>query len=495
MLRSTLAPRFACALALALALALAAARPVRADTLADVHARGELIWGGDKQGGEPYAFEDVADPTRLIGFEVEIADELARRLGVRARFQQYAWSNLVPGLERGDFDIALNGLEATSERQERVLLSRPYYSYGEVLAVKRGAPYRSLDDLARAGKTVATLNQSYAFDLLRDRGIRAALYEGVEEPYLDLENGKVDGVLLDDVIATRYGCGRAGVTCLPDEVARGTYVVLLRKGDVALGAALDAALAGMVRDRTLEAILRKWKLWDARQESAAPEPVHVVRSRAFGKQQLLLFAEGALVTLELSVFAFLLAVPLGFLLAIARVFGRGPARIASAIYVEIFRGTPALLQLYVIYFALGPVLKLSALSAAILGLGLNYAAYEAEIYRGALLAVPRGQTEAAHAVGMSGWQTLRHVLLPQAFRIALPPMTNDFIALLKDSSLVGVIAVVELTKRMSIAAVDLRSWVLPGLVCAAFYFAMSFPLSRLARMLEKRSARLSGGRA
>ena len=116
----------------------------------------------------------------------------------------------------------------------------------------------------------------------------------------------------------------------------------------------------------------------------------------------------------------------------------------------------------------------------------HYAAYEAEIYRGAILAVPRGQSEAAHALGLSGPQTLRHVIVPQALRIALPPMTNDFIALLKDSSIVGVISVVELTKRMSIAAVDLRSWVLPGLLCAALYFAMSFPLSRLATWLEAR---------
>ena len=123
---------------------------------------------------------------------------------------------------------------------------------------------------------------------------------------------------------------------------------------------------------------------------------------------------------------------------------------------------------------------------AILGLGLNYAAYEAEIYRGALLALPRGQTEAASALGLTTAQTLRHVLVPQAFRLALPPMTNDFVALLKDSSVVSVITVVELTKRMTITAVDLNDWIVPGIACAALYFAMSFPLSRLAQYLERR---------
>ena len=126
------------------------------------------------------------------------------------------------------------------------------------------------------------------------------------------------------------------------------------------------------------------------------------------------------------------------------------------------------------------------MAAAILGLGLNYGAYEAEVHRAALQAIPPGQSEAAAALGLSRWQSLRLVLLPQALRTALPAMTNDLIALLKDSSLVSVITVVELTKQMTITAVDVRSWALPGLLCAALYFAMSYPLARLAARLEAR---------
>jgi polar amino acid transport system substrate-binding protein len=99
--------------------------------------------------------------------------------------------------------------------------------------------------------------------------------------------------------------------------------------------------------------------------------------------------------------------------------------------------------------------------------------------------VPRGQTEAARALGLSRWQTLRHVLLPQSLKNALPAVTNDFVALLKDSSLVSVITVVELTKRMTIVAVELRNWVTPGLLCAGLYFLMSFPLARFASRVER----------
>ncbi len=457
-------------------------------TLAAIHEHGEIVWGGDLQGGEPYIYEDPHDHSHVIGFEVDIMDALARRLGVKPKLAQYNWSVLVPSLERGDFDVIMNGLEATSDRQERILLSRPYYVYAETLAVRRGSPYKTLDDLR--GKRVGTLSQTYAFDLLRARDVELVVYEGDEEPYLDLAHGRLDAVLLDNVVADRYGCNMAGVECLPGEVARGTYVIGLRKGDTALAKAIDAALDAMSADGELEKILRHWNLWDARQS----QPMPVVSAspdvdRNFDAGQLRLFVSAAGVTLALSLAAFLLAVPVGLLLAIARVYGGPVARISARIYIEVFRGTPVLLQLYVFYYGLAPYWNLGPVEAAILGLGLNYGAYEAEVYRGALLAIPRGQTEASKALGLGPWQTLRHVLLPQALRLALPAMTNDFVSLLKDSSLVSAITVIELTKRMTIAAVDLRGWLVPGLACALLYMALSFPLSELARRLERRLAR------
>jgi polar amino acid transport system substrate-binding protein len=155
-------------------------------------------------------------------------------------------------------------------------------------------------------------------------------------------------------------------------------------------------------------------------------------------------------------------------------------------WVEVVRGTPLLLQLFVLYFGLTAVVQLPAFLAALIGLGVNYAAYESEIYRGALEAIPRGQLDAARTLGFTNRQTLALIRGPQAFRLALAPMTNDFIALLKDSSLVSVITVVELTKQTSIFAANIGSWVLPGAVCAAMYLAMSLPLARLARRIEKK---------
>jgi polar amino acid transport system substrate-binding protein len=474
--------------ALALALFVALVAPLaHADSLADLRRRGELTWGGDLQGGAPYVYED-ASGEGIRGFEVDIAASLARRLGVRARFVQHDWSNLVPALERGDFDVALNGLEDTPARRERILLSVPYFVYGETLTVERTSNARSLDDLR--GKRVGTLNQTVAHDILRVRPVEIVLYEGQQEPYFDLVNGRVDAVLLDHVIADMYGCKLPEARCLPGDVARGTYVVGIPKRSPELKQAIDAALGTMIRDGELEKILRAHGLWDERQNELgvrATTPA-AVGTRSFDRAQVRLFLKGAAVTIALSVAAFAIALPFGLVLAVARSYGGTVLRGLSAAYVEIFRGTPVLLQLYVLYFGLAPLVRLGAFEAATLGLGLNYAAYEAEVHRGALGSIPRGQIEVARTLGLAPAQVLRHVVFPQAFRNALPALTNDFVALLKDSSLVSVITVVELTKRMTIAAVDLNDWVTPGLACAALYFVMSFPLARLARRLEKRLA-------
>ncbi|MFM8359263.1 MAG: amino acid ABC transporter permease, partial [Verrucomicrobiota bacterium] len=183
-----------------------------------------------------------------------------------------------------------------------------------------------------------------------------------------------------------------------------------------------------------------------------------------------------------------LAAAWGLALALGRMYGPAPLRWATIAYIEVFRGTPLLLQIYFIYFGLAQQLgwKLSAGFAAVLSLGLNYAATEAENYRAGLQAVPRGQTEAALALGMGRALLLRRVVLPQAFRICLPSLTNDFIAMFKDSSIVSVIALVELTKQYQIRAIDTGDYLGLGLLTAAIYFAMSYTASLGARHLERR---------
>lgn len=483
---------------------IASCRSERASALERVRRAGVLRWGGDVQGGEPYVFEDPARPGRLIGFEVEIAEAIARELGVRAEFVQNDWSNLVPSLERGSFDVILNGLEVTPARADTVLFTRPYFVFSAQLVTRRvDGSATGLDELE--GRRVGTLASSFSWELLRDRPVDVVMYEGTEEPYADLRAGRLDGVLLDDIIAARYGLVHPELR-LAEDVADGYYAVACRRRDTDLCEAIDDALATIAASGELRRILSRWEIDNERQARLASwtdedtRAMVLVRQRAsFTLHHVVLFLEGAGMTLLVSTAAMVLAIAFGLVLALARMYGPRLLSLAATGYVELFRGTPVLLQLHVLYFGIMPAARASlgwdagteydALVAAIVGLGLNYAAYEAEIYRAGIQAIPVGQMEAATVLGMSTTLALRRVIVPQAFRIALPGVTNDFIALLKDSSLVSVITVVELTKRMTITAIDVRSYLLPGLLCAGLYLALSYPLSLLSRRLEAELAR------
>src|SRR5256886_16333027 len=177
---------------------------VAASGLTRVRGEGEIRWAGDLQGGEPYVFRDPRDPAKLVGFEVDLMLALAAKLGLRERFVQNDWSNLVPSLERGDFDLIVNGLEDTQALRGRILVSRPYFNFAEQLVVRRGSTLRSLDALRR--HRVGTLASSLAHQILRGRpGIEIVLYGGQEGPYRDLELHPTDAVLLGSVIVPRGG--------------------------------------------------------------------------------------------------------------------------------------------------------------------------------------------------------------------------------------------------------------------------------------------------
>ena len=269
----------------------------------------------------------------------------------------------------------------------------------------------------------------------------------------------------------------------------------MRREDAALLAKLDAAIATLVSDGTLERIYTKYGLWTPEQTALRDwkpgddGPVKEQRSALREwRTYLPMLLRASVTTIWVTCAGMALAASWGLVLALLRLYGPAPARWLAVAYIEVFRGTPLLLQIYFIYFGLSQQfgLKLSAGVAAVVSLGLNYAANEAENYRAGIQAVPKGQTEAALALGMTRGLALRRVILPQALRISLPSVTNDFIAMFKDSSIVSVIALVELTKEYQIRAIDTGDYVGLGLMTAAIYFGISYTASLGARAIERR---------
>lgn len=483
--------RFVAALGLLLAAGRGSAGA--ADALDTIRQRGLLRWGADAEGGAPYVYPDPQKPERLIGFEAELAEALAGRLGVKAEMVQNQWDQLIPALERGNFDIILNGLELTGDNQQHIAMSLPYFVYAQQIVVRRSTDgLRRVEDLK--SKAVGVLSGSVAQGLLEKLGgVDLRIYPGNVESLRDLEAGRIEAVVMDSPVAMYYAQPDPAVKFAGEPFAQGYYGVGVRKGDASLLAAVNQAIQDLAKDRTLEKIYRKYGLWNDRQldlDRYHPGKVEQRRSISTLREwpkYLPLLLRGAMVTVELSVLGMALAVMLGLVVVLVRLHGPPPFNWLALAYVEIVRGTPLLIQLFLIYYGLPEIgIRLNPFLAGILGLGLNYAASESENYRAGIQAIPRGQTEAALALGMSRWHVLRHIVLPQALRLVIPPVTNDFIAMFKDSSIVSVITMVELTKVYGMLAMSTYDYIGLGIMTAGIYFALSYPASIFANWLERK---------
>jgi len=505
--------------------ALAWTCPVRADTLDQVKKRGALMWGADAEGGAPFVYPRDDDPNKVTGFEVDLAAAVAGYLGVRAEHAQGNWDKLPDLLKAQKIDVVLNGYEWTPGRAELMESSLPYYIYGlQLLARKDDATVSSWDDLKRASpagkkRTVGVLAGSAAdkhvTDVLGD-AVEIERYEGNTDSMRETETGKLDACVQDSPIAVFYGPRFPKLHGVGTPVADGYYVFFTRKGDTALVHAINEALVLSWKNGELERIYRRYGIWDERQSKlgavieaskffglakaasfdakagplpsaetvhlgAKPHGLRVVRDYAW------VMLQSAGMTVVLAVLSFPIAIALGMLVAVGRTYGPAWLRTPLTWYVEFLRGTPLMLQLYFVFFFLPEVgIKIPAFATAITGLAINYSAYESEVYRAGLQAIPPGQMEAALSLGMARPMAIRRIILPQAARIVIPPVVNDFISLFKDTSVCSVVTIVELTKRYSMLSMSTQATIELMLMTAVLYLVMSYPMSLVARRLEAR---------
>jgi polar amino acid transport system substrate-binding protein len=444
-----------------------------------------------------------------VGFEVDIADMLAQKLGRTPRFVQNQWDGLVAGLERGEYDVVIAGLEITPERLERIRFSIPYY-YSTLSLTTRldDSRIHGSDDLS--GRIVGTLKASLAERYLNSLGgVTVRTYDNQAHPYIDMTLGRIDAVVMDTPIALYYGYSPQ-MRNIELSSVKFPIAIGIRQTDAGLQGQINAALESMTRDGSLKRIYQNWGMYNAAtadyfQDSQPVSNVNADKYRdyldAMQTQRswreraaqywsfMPMLLRGAGMTVAISTGAMALAIGLGLFLAVVRVFGPRWGSTPVVGFIELIRGTPLLIQLFIIFYGLPSIgIRLSPFWAAVLGLGLNYAAYEAENYRAGIQSIPRGQLDAALALGLTRVQTIRKIVLPQAVRLVIPPVTNDFIALLKDSSLVSVITMVELTKVYGQLASTYYDYIGIGILTALVYLALGLPIARLSRFLETRLA-------
>lgn len=451
-----------------------------------IKQNGELRFGTDAT----YPPLESAEGGEFTGFDIDLANAVARELGVRAVFINSGFDGIFPALQNGTFDAVISSVTITPERSAAMLFSDPYYDSGQLIAIRKGAAGMTTPE-ELAGKTVGVqINTTAQIDLEKRQNVKVAVYNTVDLALLDLKNGRIDAVVCDAPVL-RYMI-RQSFTDLTTVGRRFTdekFGIVIAQGNDDLRRAINAALWRITESGEYDRISVKW--FGEASERAADQAASQTERKAFDvgivRRTWMLFLSGVWLTARLALLSLALGLPIGLLLALARVQSSKILSTPAAVYVEVMRGTPLLVQILFIYFVLPSFgINIPAFWSGIIALTLNSAAYIAEIFRAGILSIDAGQMEAARSLGMSHAQAMRRIILPQTFRRVVPPMTNEGIALLKDSSLVSVIGLTELARTGQELASRYASPLTIWPMVAIFYLLLTFPLTRVAEYLERR---------
>jgi lysine-arginine-ornithine-binding protein len=461
--------------------------PLLAQTaLQHVRQGGELRVGTDAT----YPPFETVEGDEYSGFDIDLVKAVAREMNVRARFINSGFDGIFPALQNGTFDAVISSVTITDERKASMLFSDPYYDSGQLIAVREEAQgIATPDDLK--GKTVGVqINTTAQYDLEKRAGVTVNKYNTIDLALLDLQNKRIDAVVSDAPVL-KYMIFKSfrGLKTVGRRFTDEKFGIAVAQGNEDLVREINAALKKIRESGEYDQIHEKW--FGEAAERAQEAEAGKTRPRLFNielaKRTLPLFLKGIWLTAKLAFLSLLFGLPIGLLLALARVQSSRLLKAPAAFYVEVMRGTPLLVQILFIYFVLPSFgISIPAFWSGIIALTLNSAAYIAEIFRAGILSIDAGQMEAARALGMTHAQAMRRIILPQTFRRVVPPLTNEAIALLKDSSLVSIIGLTELARTgqelASRNAAPLTIWPM----VAIFYLLLTFPLTRVAEYLERR---------
>lgn len=477
---------------LAVVLLVASCSSSSGSTLDEVKDSGVLRVGTEGT-YSPFSYHDQAT-NALTGYDIEVITAVADKLGAKPEFVEAPFDAIFASLTSNRFDIVANQVTKNPEREAAYALSKPYtVSDGVIVTRADDSSITQLSDLK--GKTTAQSATSNWSGVAKEAGAKVEAVEGFTQAVSLVKQQRVDATVNDNLAALEYfnTTGDTSVKIAAKTGDTSEQVFALRKDDVELRDAVNQALDTLRADGTLASISQKYFKQDVSQGDAGPEqagPAVVTRSN----WELIRDTAGPMAlaalkaTIPLTVISFAIGLVIALVIALMRL---SPVPVVSQIarfYISLIRGTPLLVQLFLIFYGL-PQLGLSPYAAAILAFSVNVGGYGAEIIRSAIISVPRGQWEAASTIGMSYATTLRRVILPQATRTAVPPLSNTLISLVKDTSLASVVLVTELFRVAQIAAAPtFKFFALYGL--AALYYwviclVLSFAQGRLEGRLER----------
>ena len=439
-------------------------------------------------------FESKNAKGEIVGFDIDLIRAIGEKIDRDVLIRDMAFSGIIPSLQSGQIDLAVSGLSVTDERKKSVLFSDPYIEAGlSVIIPASNTTITSAADLA--GKTVAVQQGStgakVADELKADGKLGAVKYfTSATLMMLEVAKGGVDAVIHDTPFCNTYMRSDPGkVKALPELLASESYAIAFNSKSTELQAQVNQALKELAADGTIDRLKAKYF------GDEDPEPVGLF-SEYLGNMWTVMpqLLKGAFYTVATAGISEIFSIILGLALALGRLFGNKLLRLGVIGYVDLIRGTPLLVQILFIYFGIpslingitGLPININPFVAGIVAFSLNGAAYLSEIFRAGINSVEKGQWEAARSLGFSRASTFFTVILPQAFRQSIPPMGNDFITLIKDTSLLSVIAVSEITMEGQNYIARTYAAFPTYVAIALTYLLLTFSLSRLFAMLEKR---------
>lgn len=489
-------PRPSYAARLLVALALACGLLALSSGAAGADEERRVVRVGTEGVYPPFSFRDP-DSNELTGFDVEVIEAIGAEAGWDVEFVEAPFDALFPALDSGRIDVIANQVSINPEREARYLFSTPYtYSKGVIVTAADTDDITTLEDLD--GRTTAQTTSSNWAEVAREAGAKVEPVQDFGPGVELLIQGRVDAIVNDNIAVLEYLAtsgtdevkiaGDAGDETLEQALA-------FRQDDPDLQREADDAIAALADDGTLAEISESYfgadvttreRSGDVDVGSSDPRGTwEVVRDTAWPMFVGLLKGN-----LPLTVASFLIGMVLAVAAALARLSSIRVLDWLARFYISVIRGTPLLVQLFLIFYGLPQIgIDLDPYPAAITALSLNVGGYAAEVVRASVLSVPRGQYEAATVIGMGYWQSMRRVVLPQAARIAVPPLSNTLLSLIKDTALASLVLVPELFREAQVTASRTTDF-LPLFTIAALYFwAMCYLVSLAQGPLERRLSR------
>ncbi|GEO65940.1 ABC transporter substrate-binding protein/permease [Levilactobacillus spicheri] len=456
------------------------------NSLTKIQKKGTLVMGTSPD-YPPYEFQaTVHGKTKIVGMDVAVGQKIAKDLGVKLKVKSMSFDSLLVALQTGKVDMVISGMNPTPARKKNVDFTHLYYQGGYSIVINKSDKGIYQDKDSFTGKTLGAQTGStmYTESKKQTSNTKVKGMTSVSDLILALQNHKIAGVAMEKPSAQAYVANNKQLAMIPshfnlsadDTVA----AVAFKKGSTALVNKVNHSVDQI-------------KNQDLVNKTYLPAAGKYLKTNTVNTSMWhywKAFLTGVEYTLIITVCATFFGFILGVILSLARMLQGNPLKTAirwlATAYVEFIRGTPMMVQVMFVYFGLGLIVNLPALTSGIIAIALNSGAYVAEYIRGGINSVDAGQTEAARSLGMSSGATMRYVILPQAIKNIWPSLGNEFITLIKDSSIVSIIGVSELIFQSNIVRSDTYRGVAPIAVIMVLYFIMTFTASRILNHFERK---------